>query len=173
MVSRFGPRRIDRHGIELIQTGVRFSWNAWPSSRIEATRTVVPISALYTPLKEREDLPPVMYEPVTCKASCKAILNPYWYVTPFYYVPELMSVVRSTSGANSGSVHSVFRGTLSHPTTRISRHPIYPPSCCPSTLLSNIPFPDPLRSLLSSYTLSILVSMKMNSRLCERLWSLV
>ncbi|WVN89397.1 protein transporter SEC23 [Cryptococcus depauperatus CBS 7841] len=58
--------------------GVRLSWNTWPSSRIEATRTVVPISALYTPLKEREDLPPVMYEPVTCKgASCKAILNPY------------------------------------------------------------------------------------------------
>lgn len=57
--------------------GVRFSWNAWPSSRIEATRTVVPISALYTPLKEREDLPPVMYEPVTCKGTCKAILNPY------------------------------------------------------------------------------------------------
>lgn len=53
----------------------------WPSSRLEATRTVVPISALYTPLKEREDLPPVMYEPVTCKgSSCKAILNPYWYV---------------------------------------------------------------------------------------------
>jgi len=86
MVSRFDPWRIGGRGIELIQTGVRFSWNAWPSSRIEATRTVVPISALYTPLKEREDLPPVMYEPVTCKASCKAILNPYWYVTPFYHV---------------------------------------------------------------------------------------
>ncbi|KAG7531183.1 hypothetical protein FFLO_04542 [Filobasidium floriforme] len=57
--------------------GVRFSWNTWPSSRIEATRTVVPIAALYTPLKEREDLPPVLYEPVTCKAPCKAILNPY------------------------------------------------------------------------------------------------
>ncbi|TXT08792.1 hypothetical protein VHUM_02920 [Vanrija humicola] len=57
--------------------GVRFSWNAWPSSRLEATRTVVPISALYTPLKERDDLPPVLYEPVTCKAPCKAILNPY------------------------------------------------------------------------------------------------
>ncbi|EIW70298.1 hypothetical protein TREMEDRAFT_71580 [Tremella mesenterica DSM 1558] len=57
--------------------GIRLSWNAWPSSRIEATRTVVPISALYTPLKEREDLPPVLYEPVTCKASCKAILNPF------------------------------------------------------------------------------------------------
>jgi hypothetical protein len=58
--------------------GVRFSWNTWPSSRLEATRTVVPIAALYTPLKEREDLPPVLYEPVTCKPPCKAILNPYW-----------------------------------------------------------------------------------------------
>lgn len=59
--------------------GVRLSWNVWPSSRIEATRTVVPISALYTPLKIREDLPPVAYEPVACKAPCRAILNPYWY----------------------------------------------------------------------------------------------
>lgn len=32
---------------------------------------------LYTPLKERVDLPPVLYEPVTCKAPCRAILNPY------------------------------------------------------------------------------------------------
>lgn len=58
--------------------GVRLSWNVWPSSRIEATRTVVPISALYTPLKLREDLPPVLYEPVACKPPCRAILNPYW-----------------------------------------------------------------------------------------------
>ncbi|KAK7048479.1 protein transport protein SEC23 [Favolaschia claudopus] len=57
--------------------GVRLSWNVWPSSRIEATRTVVPISALYTPLKLREDLPPVLYEPVACKPPCRAILNPY------------------------------------------------------------------------------------------------
>ncbi|KAF7365079.1 Protein transport protein SEC23 [Mycena venus] len=56
--------------------GVRLSWNVWPSSRIEATRTVVPISALYTPLKPREDLPPVLYEPVACKPPCRAILNP-------------------------------------------------------------------------------------------------
>lgn len=60
--------------------GVRLSWNVWPSSRIEATRTVVPISALYTPLKERSDLPPVLYEPVTCKPPCRAVLNPYWCV---------------------------------------------------------------------------------------------
>ncbi|SPO23108.1 probable SEC23 - component of COPII coat of ER-golgi vesicles [Ustilago trichophora] len=57
--------------------GVRLSWNVWPSSKIEATRTVVPIAALYTPLKEREDLPPVLYEPVTCKPPCRAVLNPY------------------------------------------------------------------------------------------------
>ena len=58
--------------------GVRLSWNVWPSSRIEATRIVVPVSALYTPLKIRQDLPPVLYEPVTCKPPCRAILNPYW-----------------------------------------------------------------------------------------------
>ncbi|KZT37080.1 hypothetical protein SISSUDRAFT_1129918 [Sistotremastrum suecicum HHB10207 ss-3] len=57
--------------------GVRLSWNVWPSSRIEATRTVVPISTLYMPLKQRVDLPPVLYEPVTCKGTCRAILNPY------------------------------------------------------------------------------------------------
>jgi protein transport protein SEC23 len=59
---------------------VRLSWNVWPSSRVEATKTVVPISALYTPLKVREDLPPVLYEPVTCKPPCRAVLNPYWCV---------------------------------------------------------------------------------------------
>lgn len=63
------------------QDGIRFSFNAWPASRIEATRTVVPIAALYTPLKEREDLPLIYYEPVTCKQhTCGAILNPYWCV---------------------------------------------------------------------------------------------
>uniref|UniRef100_A0A8C6UV00 Protein transport protein SEC23 n=1 Tax=Neogobius melanostomus TaxID=47308 RepID=A0A8C6UV00_9GOBI len=53
--------------------GVRFSWNLWPSSRLEATRLVVPVSCLFTPLKERPDLPPVQYEPVLCsRANCKA-----------------------------------------------------------------------------------------------------
>lgn len=59
--------------------GVRFSWNLWPSSRLEATRLVVPVSCLFTPLKERPDLPPVQYEPVMCgRANCKAVLNPLW-----------------------------------------------------------------------------------------------
>ncbi|KAG1797910.1 HAD-like domain-containing protein [Suillus variegatus] len=55
--------------------GVRLSWNVRLSSRIEATRTAVPISALYAPLKQREDFPPASYEPVTCKPTCRAILN--------------------------------------------------------------------------------------------------
>lgn len=60
--------------------GIRFSWNAWPSSRVEATKAVVPIACLYTPLKERDDFveAPIWYEPVMCKAPCRAILNPYW-----------------------------------------------------------------------------------------------
>ncbi|KAJ3092767.1 GTPase-activating protein S23 [Quaeritorhiza haematococci] len=57
--------------------GVRLSWNFWPSTRLEATRMVVPIGALYTPLKEREGFAPFQYDPVTCKAPCRAILNPY------------------------------------------------------------------------------------------------
>ncbi|KAK2531894.1 Sec23b [Columba guinea] len=57
--------------------GVRFSWNVWPSSRLEATRMVVPLACLLTPLKERLDLPPVQYEPVLCsRSTCKAVLNP-------------------------------------------------------------------------------------------------
>ncbi|ESP02930.1 hypothetical protein LOTGIDRAFT_185711 [Lottia gigantea] len=58
--------------------GVRFSWNVWPSSRLEATRMVVPLGCLYTPLKDRADLPPIQYDPILCtRPTCRAILNPY------------------------------------------------------------------------------------------------
>ena len=61
--------------------GVRFSWNVWPSSRLEATRMVVPLGCLYTPIKERPDLPPIQYDPVLCtRPTCRAILNPYCQV---------------------------------------------------------------------------------------------
>ncbi|KAI9193175.1 uncharacterized protein BJ171DRAFT_604748 [Polychytrium aggregatum] len=62
------------------QDGVRLSWNVWPSTRLEATRMVVPIGCLYTPLKERPNYTPFQYEPVVCKAPCRAILNPYCQV---------------------------------------------------------------------------------------------
>ncbi|VDP42568.1 unnamed protein product, partial [Soboliphyme baturini] len=62
--------------------GVRFDWNVWPHSRIEAQRLVVPIGCLFTPLKERpQDAaqpPPLNYDPVLCsRPTCKAVLNPY------------------------------------------------------------------------------------------------
>ena len=38
---------------------------------------VVPLGALFTPLKERADLPPIQYDPLVCsRQTCKAILNP-------------------------------------------------------------------------------------------------
>ncbi|KAH7125115.1 transport protein-like protein sec23 [Dendryphion nanum] len=59
--------------------GVRLSWNTFPSSRMEASRLVVPIGALYTPLKETET-PILQYEPVACKPPCRGILNPFCQV---------------------------------------------------------------------------------------------
>ncbi|EXV03601.1 SEC23/Sec24 family protein [Metarhizium robertsii] len=60
--------------------GVRLSWNVFPSSRMEASRLVVPIGALYTPLKEKPDTPLLQFEPVTCKQPCRSVLNPFWCV---------------------------------------------------------------------------------------------
>jgi protein transport protein SEC23 len=76
--------------------GLRLSWNVFPSSRMvsksheynsayrnaeisqEASRLVVPIGALYTPLKEKPDTPLLQFEPVICKAPCRSVLNPFW-----------------------------------------------------------------------------------------------
>lgn len=52
--------------------GVRMTWNVLPCTRIEATRLVVPIATLYTPLKSSLLVP---YEPVSCR--CKGILSPF------------------------------------------------------------------------------------------------
>ena len=44
-----------------------------------ATRNVIPVGCLYTPLKSRPDLPPVNYAPVLCP-RCSAVLNPFCQV---------------------------------------------------------------------------------------------
>lgn len=59
------------------RNGIRFSWNYWPSSRLEGQRLVVPIGAIYTPLKKVENFHQVAYEPVKCR-GCDGILNPNW-----------------------------------------------------------------------------------------------
>jgi len=59
------------------QNGIRFSWNVWPSTRLEATRIVVPLGCMYSPLKRIEGMPPALpYNPVRC-SGCGAVLNPY------------------------------------------------------------------------------------------------
>ncbi|CAG03327.1 unnamed protein product, partial [Tetraodon nigroviridis] len=70
--------------------GVRFSWNMWPSSRLEATRLVVPVSCLFTPIKERPDLPPLQYEPVMCtRATCK-LFSTHFGISEVNQPAELM-----------------------------------------------------------------------------------
>jgi protein transport protein SEC23 len=60
--------------------GVRFSWNCWPVSKVDATRIVVPLGCLYTPMKAVEGMPAAMpYDPVKCR-TCNAVLNPFWCV---------------------------------------------------------------------------------------------
>lgn len=62
--------------------GIRFSWNVFPPTKADSSKLVVPVSCLYTPLKERDSestdpLPLLNQEPIVCKAPCRAILNPY------------------------------------------------------------------------------------------------
>jgi len=66
-------------------SGTRLSFQCWPSSRLEATRCVAPIGALYTPMKKIHPgfCPPqaLPYDPIRCSApGCNAVLNPYCQV---------------------------------------------------------------------------------------------
>jgi len=56
--------------------GIRFTWNVWPSSRLAATRLIVPLASVYTPLKQTTNLTTLPYTPIYCKGPCKTILNP-------------------------------------------------------------------------------------------------
>ncbi|KAH3762957.1 copii coat protein [Pelomyxa schiedti] len=59
--------------------GVRFTWNAWPSSSVEAKKhLIVPLGCMYTPLhRPSQGMPAVNYEPVACRGPCRSILNPF------------------------------------------------------------------------------------------------
>ena len=43
----------------------RLAWCTWPSTRLEASRLVVPLSAVYQPLKPIETLAQMQYDPVS------------------------------------------------------------------------------------------------------------
>lgn len=56
--------------------GLRWSWNAWPTTKNEVTSLIIPLSIMCTPLMQSSELPILPYEPLVC-ARCAAILNPY------------------------------------------------------------------------------------------------
>ncbi|KAL0219056.1 hypothetical protein P9112_004709 [Eukaryota sp. TZLM1-RC] len=56
--------------------GLRYTFNIWPTSRIEVAKASLPLAALYTPLKSIENLPTIAGRPVTCR-NCGSCLNPF------------------------------------------------------------------------------------------------
>ena len=99
----------------------------------------MPIACLYSPLKERDDLPPVLYEPVTCKApACRAILNVSGWLGFLPFAQELYShTAKLTCAQSCGSVHSACSATAFLLTTKIFRPPTFLPSFCQSIRRSN------------------------------------
>ncbi|TVU09825.1 hypothetical protein EJB05_43321, partial [Eragrostis curvula] len=58
------------------QDGVRMPWNVIPGTKQEATSSVIPVSAIYTPLKSIPEIPVLPYAPLRCR-MCRSILNPF------------------------------------------------------------------------------------------------
>lgn len=61
--------------------GVRFAWNILPSTKATAAQLAVPVSCMYTPLKQHVDVEPVGYDPRACQL-CRAIMNPFCKTDP-------------------------------------------------------------------------------------------
>ncbi|XP_078447153.1 protein transport protein SEC23 E-like [Wolffia australiana] len=60
--------------------GVRMTWNNWPRSKVEASKSVVPIAASISPIRSHPDLTVLPYPPLRCKLPCSAVLNPFCHV---------------------------------------------------------------------------------------------
>ncbi|PKI63768.1 hypothetical protein CRG98_015838 [Punica granatum] len=58
------------------QDGVRMPWNVIPGTKQESTNCVVPVSAIYTPIKAFPELPVLPYSPLRCR-TCRSVLNPF------------------------------------------------------------------------------------------------
>lgn len=58
------------------QDGVRMTWNMLPGTKQEALGCVIPVAAIYTPLKPIPDMPVLPYSPLRCRI-CRSILNPF------------------------------------------------------------------------------------------------
>ncbi|KAJ4727362.1 Protein transport protein SEC23 [Melia azedarach] len=58
------------------QDGMRMPWNVIPGTKQEASNCVVPVSAIYTPIKAFPNIPILPYAPLRCR-TCRSILNPF------------------------------------------------------------------------------------------------
>ncbi|KAM7274815.1 hypothetical protein ACFE04_016681 [Oxalis oulophora] len=58
------------------QDGVRMSWNVIPGTKQESSNCVVPVSAIYTPIKSMPTMPVLPYAPLRCR-TCRSVLNPF------------------------------------------------------------------------------------------------
>ncbi|CAH9080693.1 unnamed protein product [Cuscuta europaea] len=62
----------DTEGID----GVRMTWNAWPRTKVEASKCVIPIAASIHLIRPQPELVTVPYPPLRCK-TCASVLNPF------------------------------------------------------------------------------------------------
>ncbi|KAJ9567013.1 hypothetical protein OSB04_002979 [Centaurea solstitialis] len=59
------------------QDAVRMPWNVLPGTKQEAAQCIIPVSAIYTPLKPLPTTTPLLpYSPLRCR-NCRSILNPF------------------------------------------------------------------------------------------------
>ncbi|GAB2210027.1 hypothetical protein Droror1_Dr00015277 [Drosera rotundifolia] len=59
--------------------GVRMTWNAWPRTKVEASKCVIPIAATIAPIRHHPEIPSLPYSPLRCKI-CFSCLNPFCQV---------------------------------------------------------------------------------------------
>uniref|UniRef100_A0A2P2M8G4 Protein transport protein SEC23 n=2 Tax=Rhizophora mucronata TaxID=61149 RepID=A0A2P2M8G4_RHIMU len=65
----------DPEGID----GVRMTWNAWPRTKVDASKCVIPLAACISPIRQHPDVPTLPYAPLRCKI-CSSVLNPFAHV---------------------------------------------------------------------------------------------
>ncbi|KAH1030423.1 hypothetical protein J1N35_042597 [Gossypium stocksii] len=58
------------------QDGVRMTWNVVPGTKEEAGNCMVPVSAIYTPIKPFPNMLVLPYAPLRCR-NCSSVLNPF------------------------------------------------------------------------------------------------
>ncbi|KAF7837061.1 protein transport protein SEC23-like [Senna tora] len=56
--------------------GVRMTWNAWPRTKVEASKCVIPLAATISLIRPHPDIPRLPYAPLRCK-TCSSVLNPF------------------------------------------------------------------------------------------------